>query len=230
MDLDRSGDARDEDELNFGAVDFLTSPSVTLHEPAPAARRHVRIESTHGRRRPEERLARLLEGATDVFTTQGYSRTRVQDICSAAGVSVGTFYQHFEDKADLLTHLTEIALEDHPKFDLTSRVQFERQIASSIRTPGAKLWRAWREAVLAEPKLREHGARIRSAQLQRLERAIRAARATRAQQRWPADERTAAWMALAAIRELIVVEDGMSPTHAASVARALWHMILGRAA
>lgn len=45
---------------------------------------------------------RLLAAAADVFAERGYDGTRVADIASAAGVSNGALYAHFESKAELL--------------------------------------------------------------------------------------------------------------------------------
>lgn len=44
---------------------------------------------------------RLLEAATNVIRTQGYAATTVEDICTAAGLSKGSFFHHFSSKEDL---------------------------------------------------------------------------------------------------------------------------------
>lgn len=44
---------------------------------------------------------RLLDAALQVIRTKGYAATRVEDICSAAGVSKGAFFHHFASKEDL---------------------------------------------------------------------------------------------------------------------------------
>jgi AcrR family transcriptional regulator len=54
-----------------------------------------------GRKAARTRAA-LLEAAGDVFMKNGYSSTSVGDIASAAGVSLGAFYQYFRDRADIL--------------------------------------------------------------------------------------------------------------------------------
>ena len=40
--------------------------------------------------------------ATDLFNDRGYQNTTVQDICGAAGLSVGVFYHYFPSKHDAL--------------------------------------------------------------------------------------------------------------------------------
>lgn len=46
--------------------------------------------------------ARLLAAALDLFTRQGYDRTTVAEIASAAGVTEMTFFRHFGSKDQLL--------------------------------------------------------------------------------------------------------------------------------
>ncbi|MBL1213786.1 MAG: TetR family transcriptional regulator [Ignavibacteriae bacterium] len=43
----------------------------------------------------------LLETGLTVFNRKGYSRTRLEDIANAAGLSRGAIYHHFENKAQL---------------------------------------------------------------------------------------------------------------------------------
>jgi TetR/AcrR family transcriptional repressor of nem operon len=49
---------------------------------------------------PDSRT-RLLDAAMQVIRAQGYSGTTVDDICSAAGLTKGAFFHHFESKEDL---------------------------------------------------------------------------------------------------------------------------------
>ena len=44
---------------------------------------------------------RLLAAAIDVIRKKGYSATRIEDICDAAGVTKGSFFHHFATKDDL---------------------------------------------------------------------------------------------------------------------------------
>src|SRR5688500_372059 len=46
--------------------------------------------------------AALLRAAYDLFTENGYLDTSVADITRAAGVSLGTFYQYFRDRAEVV--------------------------------------------------------------------------------------------------------------------------------
>ena len=51
-------------------------------------------------KQPDSRT-RLLDTAIQVIRAQGYSGTTVDDICSAAGLTKGAFFHHFESKEDL---------------------------------------------------------------------------------------------------------------------------------
>lgn len=57
--------------------------------------------------RPIKNLAKkpsrelLLEAATELIRTNGYTSTTVDDLCAKAGVSKGTFFHNFDSKEDL---------------------------------------------------------------------------------------------------------------------------------
>lgn len=44
---------------------------------------------------------KLLDAALQVIRAKGYSATRIEDICAAAGVTKGSFFHHFKSKEDL---------------------------------------------------------------------------------------------------------------------------------
>jgi TetR/AcrR family transcriptional repressor of nem operon len=50
--------------------------------------------------RPESK-AKLLDATLKVVREKGYSATRVEDVCAAAGVTKGSFFHHFKSKDDL---------------------------------------------------------------------------------------------------------------------------------
>lgn len=58
-------------------------------------------------RRPTQARSRatvdaILGGAAEVLTSRGYSATTTNHIAEAAGVSIGSFYQYFTDKDDVI--------------------------------------------------------------------------------------------------------------------------------
>lgn len=48
-----------------------------------------------------ESKAKFLEAAMRVIRTKGYTATRIEDICEAAGLTKGSFFHHFETKEEL---------------------------------------------------------------------------------------------------------------------------------
>ena len=62
------------------------------------------------RRRDEARALfrnAILEAAESVFAERGFHRARIQDIAQRARIAVGTLYNHFEQKDDVLRALLE---------------------------------------------------------------------------------------------------------------------------
>lgn len=65
-----------------------------------------------GRRRSQRTADRLRQGAREAFTELGWQGTRVQDIVSRAGVSHGTFYNYYENRAAILDDLVRTSQEE----------------------------------------------------------------------------------------------------------------------
>lgn len=66
----------------------------------------------HGIRlsRPERKAVRrqqLLDAAREVFSSKGYTATRIEDITQASGLAKGTFYLYFEEKCDAFAALAD---------------------------------------------------------------------------------------------------------------------------
>ncbi|MGV8949556.1 MAG: TetR/AcrR family transcriptional regulator [Cypionkella sp.] len=60
-------------------------------------------------RQKADKNRRILEAAAQLFHSVGYDAARLEDIAHLAEVSVGTFYNYFENKGDLL--LATVAME-----------------------------------------------------------------------------------------------------------------------
>ena len=52
-------------------------------------------------RDPENTKKRILKSASILFNTKGYKATSISDITSAAGITKGAIYKHFQDKFHL---------------------------------------------------------------------------------------------------------------------------------
>jgi AcrR family transcriptional regulator len=59
-----------------------------------------------------QRNRRLLEAASRLIRAQGYDQTRIEDIAAHAEVSVGTFYNYFATKGDLLLAIVSMEVEE----------------------------------------------------------------------------------------------------------------------
>ena len=71
----------------------------------------VRKKADHrtrvGRERSARTEARILEAALGVFAERGPDAPKIDDFVMAAGISRGTFYNHFEDVGELLAATSE---------------------------------------------------------------------------------------------------------------------------
>ena len=48
-----------------------------------------------------ESKTKLLDAALNVIRAKGYTATRIEDVCEAAGLTKGSFFHHFKSKEDL---------------------------------------------------------------------------------------------------------------------------------
>ena len=61
----------------------------------------------------EARREAILQAALDLFTSQGFANTTIEDIRWASGASVGSIYHHFGNKQDVAEQLYEALLRDY---------------------------------------------------------------------------------------------------------------------
>lgn len=59
-----------------------------------------------------DRASRILQAATDLFRQAGYAAARIEDIAAAAEVSVGTLYNYFDTKGDVLLAIVTLEVEE----------------------------------------------------------------------------------------------------------------------
>jgi AcrR family transcriptional regulator len=83
---------------------------------------------------------RLVEGALAAFAEHGIRAARIQQITKAAGVGFGSFYNHFEDRDDLLAAVIEEHLDSH--------VDKLRKCREGIEDPAERVAIAFRHTVL----------------------------------------------------------------------------------
>jgi len=70
----------------------------------------------------------ILKAALRVFSSKGYSDTRLEDVAREAGVTRGAIYWHFDNKEDLYLQFTEQLFE-----------KYQRQVHQSLAIDGSPL-------------------------------------------------------------------------------------------
>lgn len=60
---------------------------------------------------PTDKRALIEDVAMDEFASHSYDKASVNRIIQGAGIAKGSFYQYFEDKADLYKHLMQLAVQ-----------------------------------------------------------------------------------------------------------------------
>ena len=133
--------------------------------------------------RSREKRADLLKTAETLFVERGYAATTADEVALAAGVSVGTFYNYFRNKRQILLALVLERLDDiftHlrvARMDLAHDDQHEvihgaitAVIDGSQRTG---LRRVWQELMSLEPELIPYQQVIRRYALDQLEERLR---------------------------------------------------------
>jgi len=118
--------------------------------------------------RSRERRAKLLAAGLALFSENGYEASSVGAIALRAGVPVGSFYQHFQNKRQLLLVLMDQLLEGLERLDLRPRgssgiraglrALLRSAFAQDLTYAGA--YRAWREAILLDSSLAPQQERI----------------------------------------------------------------------
>lgn len=112
--------------------------------------------------------AALLTSALKSFTAQGYGNTSVQDIHEAAGVSLGTFYQYFRDKADIMSTLVAESVirsadSMFPSLDVTQGSAGPRRVVEGFvlnYAASAGFLRVWEEVTQIEPSVADFRHRV----------------------------------------------------------------------
>ena len=96
----------------------------------------------------EDRLAALLDVATDVFLTEGFSAASTNEIARRAGSSKGTFYSRFPTKECLFLAVIERRMKSVLD-GMTSLLPSERSLEDTLREYGTRFLRA----VLSEEQI-----------------------------------------------------------------------------
>jgi AcrR family transcriptional regulator len=129
-----------------------TRPNLLAGENLPAAPLQ---------KRSLDKRARLKTAGLELFGEKGYENTSIDEIARRAKLAVGSFYQHFRSKRQLLLALMDELLEKLGQLNLQPqgatdvraglRGLLSRAFSHDLRYLGA--YRAWQEAALSDPRL-----------------------------------------------------------------------------
>lgn len=133
-----------------------------VRDPAEGTRRDGERELPLGKRARRTRAA-LLVAAWEVFNEKGYRGTQPADIAARAGASVGTFYQYFRSRSDVMSALVGSALrvqlatgdqDWHVRDGVDGVRRMVRGYVSGYQAT-ASFQRAWEEATHVDEELAE---------------------------------------------------------------------------
>lgn len=122
--------------------------------------------------RGERTAARLRQAARDVFAERGYATARVEDVVAAAGVSHGTFYTYFENKAAVLDALIDeteealTAIGEEPLWNQPDAAEAIRQVIArfaEVFSGFGDVVATWLEASAYEQHFRTRLRQVREA-------------------------------------------------------------------
>jgi AcrR family transcriptional regulator len=112
-------------------------------------------------KRSRDKRTRLKAAGLALFGEKGYEAASIGEIARRAGLAVGSFYQHFRSKRQLLLALMDELLEKLSELNLRPQITADvraglhellsHAFSTDLRYLGA--YRAWREAVLCDPEL-----------------------------------------------------------------------------
>ncbi len=163
----------EEAALDLSALQALLHPAMD------------QLPRTPRQARSREKRAELLKSAETLFVERGYAATTADDIAIAAGVSVGTFYNYFRNKRQILMALTLLRLSDiftHLRLAEMDLAHGEHHAAihaaiTSVlvdeQRPGLRL--VWQQMMSLEPELAPYQAIVRRYALERIAERLREA-------------------------------------------------------
>ena len=89
------------------------------------------MSSPRWRRRSEDRPGEICAAALEVFAEKGFAAAKLDEIAKRAGVSKGTLYLYFQDKADLFRAVI--------RDTVAPRVAAVREMADKVELPFAQV-------------------------------------------------------------------------------------------
>lgn len=120
---------------------------------APPAGGEATPRRVPSQQRSRERVERILAVATTLIAEGGSDSMRMSDLAERAGVSIGSLYQYFPDKAAIVRTLAE-------RYDAIGRACVARELAqvqdaADLRVSLASILDQYYASFLAEPVMRD---------------------------------------------------------------------------
>jgi AcrR family transcriptional regulator len=114
--------------------------------PNPRARRWAKTDDTQ---------RRILDAATDVFETRGFTAATIADVVAGSGASIGSIYHHFGGKSELFLAIFEQMANavDRRIEEAMEQAGFEADTAADPRRIFELHVRAYLEAMWANRRL-----------------------------------------------------------------------------
>lgn len=94
--------------------------------PAGSARQGLRA------RQKADRRQRILESASHLFQKMGYEAARIEDIAEGAELSVGTLYNYYTNKGDILVATVAMEVEEVLELGETTVLADHRSVAEAL--------------------------------------------------------------------------------------------------
>jgi AcrR family transcriptional regulator len=121
--------------------------------PARTGSPPVTMRRAPSQRRSRERVQRMLAAASDLIAQKGSDAMRMAEVAERAGVSIGSLYQYFPDKAAIIRTLAQ-------RCNAQGRACIEAELANvrdlaGLRTAFGRLIDTYYAMFLAEPVMRD---------------------------------------------------------------------------
>lgn len=112
-------------------------------------------------RQKRDRERRILRAAGYFFGTKGYAQTTMEDVAASADLAVGTLYNYFRSKQELLLAIGQRETQDQlaggqrildapPEDPVDAAARLIEFYASMLEQQGRKLWREFIAVMIAE--------------------------------------------------------------------------------
>ncbi len=112
-----------------------------------SSRPHSSVEIRRVDQKKQEKVAGIFSAAEELFLSQGYHATTIEQVARKAGVSVGSIYVYFRSKEGLCLALLDKALDVQERY-LSEAIDPAEDAVDSLR----RLGRAYLRFFLAHPR------------------------------------------------------------------------------